>query len=189
MEQLQVEPNARWEAVVACDAAYDGTFYYAVMTTGIFCRPSCRARTPRKEHVSYYDCREDAMREGYRPCKRCRPDLLVYDPDRELVERVKRWLAEHVQEPLAMDRLEREIGVSRNHLLRLFSKNEGRSPKAHMTKLRIQRAAVLLRETSMSILQIALACGFVSLSHFYASFKQEYDVAPRVYRLREKGGA
>lgn len=77
--------DAKWTAVVACDRAFDGRFFYGVATTGVFCRPSCRARTPRREYVLFFDAAGEALARGFRPCKRCRPDLPAHDPALALV--------------------------------------------------------------------------------------------------------
>jgi AraC family transcriptional regulator of adaptative response / methylphosphotriester-DNA alkyltransferase methyltransferase len=77
--------DAKWAAVVACDRAFDRRFYYGVVTTGVFCRPSCRARTPRRENVRFFASAGEAEERGFRPCKRCRPDLPDHDPALSLV--------------------------------------------------------------------------------------------------------
>ena len=81
-----------WEAVKHSDASYDGLFFYAVKTTGIFCRPSCRSKLPKREHVRYFASAEQARAAGFRPCKRCRSDLLEYQPMRDIAWEVKQKL-------------------------------------------------------------------------------------------------
>ena len=90
-----ITADPRWARVLARDAAADGSFFYAVSTTGVFCRPSCGARTPRPEHVRFYPTAADAEAAGYRPCKRCRPDAVPGSPEwhvrADTTARAMRW--------------------------------------------------------------------------------------------------
>ncbi len=79
----------KWKAALSCDADYDGQFFYGVKTTGIFCRPSCKSKSPKREHVVFFDTAEQARKYGLRPCKRCRPDLLEFQPQKEAAEEIK----------------------------------------------------------------------------------------------------
>ena len=86
---MTLTDNEKWDAVVHCDPTYDGQFFYGVKTTGIFCRPSCKSKTPLRENVEFFDEAAVASARGMRPCKRCRPDLLDYAPTRELLSKIK----------------------------------------------------------------------------------------------------
>jgi len=129
---MKLRPETMWEAVVQCDGRYDGFFYYAIKTTGIFCRPSCRSKTPKRENVEFFFSREEALRKGYKPCKRCRPDLQtsIYDPNREWIQEVKNLLETEFDKPWTLQRLSKRIGISPHHLQRLFKKETGVSPSA-----------------------------------------------------------
>ena len=81
-----MDDNEMWQAVQTCDPAYDGEFFYAVQTTRIFYRPSCKSKCPRRNNVEYFKSSAEAEAAGYRPCKRCRHDLPQYDPDRDLAK-------------------------------------------------------------------------------------------------------
>lgn len=176
--------DEKWTAVAASDKNYDGLFFYGVKTTGIFCRPSCNAKIPRKENVTFFDAADEAIKEGFRPCKKCRPDLTAYNSDRELAERVKKGLDTHFADMQAVDRLTREIGISQNHLIRLFKQYFKCTPHQYLSTLRIQKSIHLLGKTQMTILQIALTCGFGSLSNFYKCFKEQTGRTPREYKKK-----
>jgi len=87
-----------WKAVVDCDKSYDGQFFYAVKTVGVYCRPSCKSRTPLRKNTNYFETQEDAEKAGFRPCKRCRPDLLDYAPMLELAQQTKNLIDDYFQE-------------------------------------------------------------------------------------------
>src|SRR5699024_9504338 len=96
-----------WEAAISCDARYDGIFFYAVKTTGIFCRPSCKSRIPNKKNVSFFMNVAEAQDAGYRPCKRCRPDLesKTYDPIQPVLDDTIQIIENHYDEKLLLDEL------------------------------------------------------------------------------------
>jgi len=96
-----LDDDSRWAAVVACDPAFDARFLYGVATTGVFCRPSCRSRTPRRENVVYFADAREAQARGFRPCARCRPDLPEHDPAGDRVEAARRVLLEHLEQDAA----------------------------------------------------------------------------------------
>lgn len=181
--------DARWAAVVACDPAFDARFLYGVATTGVFCRPSCRSRTPRRENVVYFADTSEALARGFRPCVRCRPDLPVHDPAQALVDQAKRLLAAHVADPretqAALAARLSGLGVSPGRLERLFDAREGRSIRRHLLALRLAKARDLLAGTDLPIAAVALDCGFESLSNFYKRFREHTGQAPA--RFRRKG--
>jgi len=182
------DDDAKWLAVVACDPRADGSFFYAVKTTGIFCRPSCASRTPLRNNVRFFDTPEEAMRDGFRPCKRCRPELHEYDPGRALVQQVKLACERHYADPGMLKRAVAELGVSRNHLMRLFRQHEGCTQTQYLARLQVGNAQKLLRETQDGILQISLDCGFASLSSFYKRFREITGTTPTVWRGSLQGG-
>ena len=109
-----------WRAVRNRDASCDGQFFYGVKTTGIYCRPSCISKLPQRDHVVFFRTREEAEKAGFRPCKRCRPDLLQYDPALELSQRTKELLERHYNDRAMLERDMKETGVSRKHLTQVF---------------------------------------------------------------------
>ncbi|GGE16067.1 hypothetical protein GCM10011571_17110 [Marinithermofilum abyssi] len=107
---MKIQREVLWEAVVQCDRSYDGSFYYAVKTTKIFCRPSCKSKTPKQENVEFFFDIAEPFRKGYRPCKRCRPDLSpTYDPQRELIAKVKEVLEDEYHKPWTLHTLSKQF--------------------------------------------------------------------------------
>jgi AraC family transcriptional regulator, regulatory protein of adaptative response / methylphosphotriester-DNA alkyltransferase methyltransferase len=178
----QISDNEKWCAVVSCDKAYDGQFFYGVETTGIFCHPSCKAKTPLRANVIFFANADNAVKAGFRPCKKCRPDLLLFEPDRELVKKAKSILDMHYNSPEKLQPLSKELGVSTSHLIRLFKQHYGLTPAHYITGLRIEKAVELLGQGGINILEIAYKSGFKSVSNFYRCFKEHMGHTPKEYR-------
>ena len=176
------DDDARWRAVVACDSCADGAFFYAVKTTGIFCRPSCNSKTPLRRNVRFFGTVVEAVQGGFRPCKRCRPELHKYDPGRELVGQVKLACELHYADAGMLKDVVSGLGVSRNHLMRLFRQHEGCTQTQYLVRVQVENAQKLLYETQDGILDIALACGFASLSSFYKRFREITGTTPTAWR-------
>jgi AraC family transcriptional regulator of adaptative response/methylated-DNA-[protein]-cysteine methyltransferase len=156
----------RWQAVIRRDAMRDGRFFYAVVTTGVFCRPSCASRLPRPENVRFFDTAEAAMAAGFRPCKRCRP----VDPPREERERaaIERACAilRSAETIPSLAELAREVGISRYHFHRLFKKVTGVTPKAYGAARRMDRLRDDL-SAGAPVAEAIFGAGFGSLSGAY----------------------
>ena len=175
--------SKKWEASTANDSSFDGIFYYAVKTTGIVCRPSCKSKIPNRENVSFFNSLEEALHSGYRPCKRCRPDLGVqYDPEKESVTLVCEILKNHYHNPELLEELPSRAGISSFHLQRLFKKVTGYTPKEYLQGIRVQKAAELIKQGQMNNTDVCLMVGFKSLSSFYSAFRQQMGVSPKEYR-------
>ncbi|PGS56296.1 bifunctional transcriptional activator/DNA repair enzyme AdaA [Bacillus sp. AFS041924] len=170
-----------WTAVEKCDENYDGVFIYAVQSTGICCKPSCKSRTPLKENVSFYSSFSLAIDDGYRPCKRCRPDLL-HSNEEDIILSAKRFIEKEYRSNLTLDRLAIEVGVSKFHLQRLFKKSTGISPLEYATKLKMKEATRLLQVTDDTITEIAYGLGFKSSAHFASLFRQQLNYTPTTFR-------
>ncbi|WP_408011590.1 bifunctional transcriptional activator/DNA repair enzyme AdaA [Pseudalkalibacillus sp. A8] len=172
-----------WEATIKCDARFDNTFYYAVKTTGIFCRPSCKSKAPNYENTVFFITADDALHSGFRPCKRCRPDLytLDYDPQNALVEKAKTFLEETYHEKLTLNHLADEIGVSQFYLNRIFKEKTGFTPHKYLEKLRIRKAITLLESTELTSTEICFQIGYETLSSFYKAFKRETSCSPKEF--------
>lgn len=175
----------KWMAFARSDAAYDGRFFAAVRSTGIFCRPSCTARTPLRKNVTFYDTAEEALTNGYRPCKRCRPDLLQYKPAEEAAERCRALLEREYLNPAPMARVLKALNTSPGHIGGLFKRQYGMTLVAYRNRLRIEEACRLLRETGKSVTEIAGSCGFMSHAAFYEAFKRHTGTSPQAYRAAE----
>ncbi len=165
-----------------CDGAFDGAFFYAVQTTRIYCRPSCKSKKPNLTNLRFFETAADARAAGFRPCKRCRPDLAEYSPARALAETMKAVILETYRDKPAMfERLSR-LPVSQKHAVSVFKAAYGAAPGAYADALRIKEARRLLAETDTPILDVAYALGFESLSAFYAMFGRAAETTPAAFR-------
>ncbi|MDH5673798.1 MAG: bifunctional DNA-binding transcriptional regulator/O6-methylguanine-DNA methyltransferase Ada [Myxococcales bacterium] len=179
------DDEKRWEAVAARDATADGSFYFGVRTTGIFCRPGCTARTPRKANVVYFESTSAAERAGYRACKRCRP--LDAPSERALAARIARacrLLSR--QQPIETRELAALLGMSCGHFQRLFKRQLGVTPQQYRRRVRSERARSLLSEAS-SVTDSLYEAGFESKSAFYASLGAELGMRPAAARAAGDG--
>jgi AraC family transcriptional regulator of adaptative response/methylated-DNA-[protein]-cysteine methyltransferase len=177
--------DPRWAAVVARDAAADGRFYYSVRTTGVYCRPSCSARPARPENVSFHDSAADAERAGFRPCRRCRPDLpALAERQSALVARVCRHIEAADAEP-GLQALADAAGLSPSHLHRIFKAATGLTPKAYGAAHRARRVREQLVRSG-TVTDAIYGAGFGSNGRFYEKSGQMLGMTPRQYRA---GGA
>jgi AraC family transcriptional regulator of adaptative response/methylated-DNA-[protein]-cysteine methyltransferase len=171
----------RWRAVQARDPAADGQFLYSVRTTGVYCRPSCAARPARSENVAFHETRVQAEAAGFRPCKRCRPDL----PPR--AEREAAMVAgacraiEAAEEAPSLGELARGAGVSPHHFHRLFKRIAGVTPKAYADAHRQRRVQDELG-AGAGVTQAIYAAGFNSSGRFYAAAPDMLGMTPSAYR-------
>lgn len=164
------------------DAAYDGQFYYGVKSTGIFCRPSCKSRPPRPENLVFFDTSAEAMAAGFRPCKRCRPDLEDYAPEQAMAEQIKLAIDQNYSSKLQLSQELVKLGLSQHRMRAVFKAQYGTTPSAYADRLRIQTAKQMLRNSQASVLDIALLLEFDSVSAFYAFFRKHTQQAPGEYR-------
>jgi AraC family transcriptional regulator of adaptative response / methylphosphotriester-DNA alkyltransferase methyltransferase len=178
--------NEKWQAVTKCSSEFDGLFFYGVKTTGIFCRPSCKSREPRRENVEFFDSLHEAVSSGFRPCKRCRPDLIGYDPDEEMAQKIKSIIDSNYPDKESIGREFNNLGISRNHMSGLFRKKYGMTPSKYTGKVRAAKSAELLESSDKSIMEIAFQCGFQSLSSFYELFRREKGMTPQEYRKEKE---
>lgn len=184
MEKLTRE--IMWEAVINNNQRYDGIFYYAVKSTGIFCRPSCKSKIPRFENVLFFGTAHEALTEGYRPCKRCRPDVIdtYHESIKEISQIVVNILQTEYQNPTILNELPSRVGLSPFHLQRSFKKHIGQTPKVFLQNIRIRQAKKLLETKEMNNTEICFAVGFDSLSSFYAVFRKMTGLSPKDYQFK-----
>ncbi|MFN2745165.1 MULTISPECIES: bifunctional transcriptional activator/DNA repair enzyme AdaA [Bacillus] len=175
----------RWRAIVENDRSYDGAFLYAVKTTGIFCRPSCKSRAPQIENVRIFQNAEQALAAGFRPCKRCRPDGALL-PDEELAEQVAHIIATHYREPLTLKALADISHVSPFHLQRIFKRIKGVSPVDYIRQKRISEAGKLLASSNQPMAEIAAAIGIANADYFAVLFKKIKGQTPTEYRQMKR---
>ncbi|HWQ80493.1 MAG TPA: Ada metal-binding domain-containing protein [Anaerovoracaceae bacterium] len=183
---MRYTEDEMWQAVVDCDESYNGKFFYAVKTVGAYCRPSCKSRTPLRKNVRYFETGEDAEKAGFRPCKRCRPDLLNYAPMFELAQQTKELIDGHYLQRERLAAEMKQLGVSANHLAAVFKQQYGMPPIQYLNQIRIGHAKKFLAETDMPIIDIAGEIGFDSLSAFYGFFKKQTGTTPKDYRSGSK---
>ncbi|GAA4194138.1 DNA-3-methyladenine glycosylase 2 [Microbispora amethystogenes] len=178
----QLDFDACYLAVSARDPRFDGRFYTAVTTTGIYCRPICPARTPGRANVRFYRHAAAAEAAGFRPCRRCRPELSPGDPGwdvrADLVGRALRLIDDGVADDSGVAGLARRLHVTERHLHRLFAAELGAGPLAVARTRRLLLAKQLLTETTLPITDVAFAAGFGSVRQFNAAMKESYGFAP-----------
>jgi AraC family transcriptional regulator of adaptative response / DNA-3-methyladenine glycosylase II len=168
------------------DPAFDGRFFVAVRTTGIYCRPVCPARTPKPENVDFYPSAAAAERAGFRPCLRCRPETAPFCPawkgTQTTVERALRLIEDGALDGGDVGSLAARLGVGPRHLSRLFGKHLGASPVEVAKTLRVQRAKRLLTESDLAVPEIAVRAGFTSARRMTAAFADLYGRPPSSLR-------
>ena len=178
--------DERWEAVRRRDPAADGAFYYAVQTTGVYCRPACAARLPRRENVSFHVSRADAERAGFRACKRCRPDQpALAERHADAVRAACRCIEEAVEMP-TLDALAQCAGLSPFHFHRVFKATTGVTPKAYADAYRAQRVRNALAADG-TVTAALYGAGFNSSGRFYATSSQLLGMTPKQYRAGGSG--
>jgi AraC family transcriptional regulator of adaptative response / methylphosphotriester-DNA alkyltransferase methyltransferase len=179
----QTVTDELYETMIRRDTKFDGKWYIGIVSTGIVCFPSCRSRLPKRENVRVFATLEDALRAGFRPCKRCKPDHpLGQSPDAEVANRVMEIIECRFHESLTLNALADELNMSPYHLQRTFKRFTGVSPAAELQRVRLQRAKERLETTDVPIRDIARRVGYQSASHFSATFRKAFGVSPNDYR-------
>ena len=191
---MVLNDDSAWLALKARDARFDGRIFVGVTSTGVYCRPVCRVRTPRRENCRFFETRAQAEAAAFRPCLKCRPEiapgLSAMDSSRVLADDAARRIeqAVHGGESLELPALAAKLGVTDRHLRRIFQAAHGVSPHEYLTTQRLLLAKQLLTDTAQPITQVALASGFASLRRFNAAFVERYRLNPSQLR-RERGSA
>lgn len=179
--QEQQLTEEQWQAIIHNDAAYDGSFFYAVKTTRIFCRPSCKSKAPNKENVRIFANAKQALDAHFRPCKRCRPTGQRL-PDREWVEQISRYIDAHYRQKLTLESLAEVCHGSPYHLHRTFRRIAGATPVEYAQRTRVRAAQELLAQTDHSVAQIARLVGLPNTPYFMTLFKKMTGRTPTEYR-------
>jgi len=179
-----------YRAVTSRDARFDGVFYTAVRTTGIYCRPSCPARTPLPHNVRFFASAAAAQDAGFRACRRCRPDTTPGSPEwnvrADAVARAMRLIGDGVVEREGVDGLASRLGFSTRHVNRMVTDELGAGPLALARSRRAQAARVLIETTDMAMSDIAFAAGFASIRQFNDSIRHVYAMSPTDMRGRRR---
>ncbi len=171
----------QWNAISHCDPSYDGKFFYAVKTTGVFCRPSCKSRVPNRDNVLVFMTADAAMADGFRACKRCRPDKFHW-PAEELSHRTIEYINTHYIEPLTLSVIARSLHINQYHLHHTFKRIVGKTPVEYLLQKRISEAKRLLKESNLTVTEVAVAVGFVNAAHFSTVFRKQQGFPPSTYR-------
>jgi AraC family transcriptional regulator of adaptative response / DNA-3-methyladenine glycosylase II len=190
-----LHPDACYLALKARDARFDGSFFTGVTSTGIYCRPVCKVRTPRRENCRFFAHAAQAESAGFRPCLRCRPELAphslrwsIQDASSVLAQQAARLLDEPEawgSETPSVELLASRLGVSDRHLRRIFEAQLGVSPIQYLQTRRLLTAKQLLADTDLPVTQVALVSGFASVRRFNAAFSEHYKLSPS--QLRREG--
>jgi AraC family transcriptional regulator of adaptative response / DNA-3-methyladenine glycosylase II len=189
---MPLDPAAAYLALKARDARFDGRLFVGVTSTGVYCRPVCRVRTPRLENCRFFDSRAQAEAASFRPCMKCRPEiapgLAHTDSSRSLSDAAARLIehAVHSGESTPLPELARRLGVTDRHLRRIFAAAHGVSPLDYLTTQRLLLAKHLLTDTGQPVTQVALASGFASLRRFNAAFVERYRFSPTQLRKERR---
>src|SRR5438309_3413614 len=182
----RLDDDACWSAVERRDRAADGTFVYSVRTTGVYCRPSCAARLPRRDNVAFYKTCTDAERAGFRPCKRCRPNAsTLAEVHAGAVARACR-LIEEAEEAPSLEALARAAGMSRFYFHRVFKTVTGVTPKAYAAGHRGKRVREEL-SSGESVTEAIYGAGFNSNGRFYAAAPGLLGMTPTQFRAGGTG--
>ena len=179
---MQTELHNRWQQVMARDARQDGRFVFAVRTTGVYCRPSCPSRRPRRDSVEFFSNPNEAERAGYRACLRCKPTEV--SAQAQYVMRA-RQLLDNAEGVVTLSELSKRVGLSAFHLQRLFKRATGLSPREYQSARRMQQVKAGLR-SSGDVTTALYDAGYGSPSRLYERAPQQLGMTPGQYR---RGGA
>jgi AraC family transcriptional regulator of adaptative response / DNA-3-methyladenine glycosylase II len=187
----KLDRESCYRAVKSRDRRFDGVFYTAVRTTGIYCRPSCPARTPAFGNVTFHPSAAAAQAAGYRACKRCLPDATPGSPDWDVAAtaagRAMRLIADGVVDREGVEGLAQHVGYTPRHLTRILTGELGAGPLALARARRAQTARVLIETTNLTYADIAFAAGFSSVRQFNVTIREVYAATPTELRGRRGG--
>jgi AraC family transcriptional regulator of adaptative response/methylated-DNA-[protein]-cysteine methyltransferase len=173
--------NKWWNAVLARDSGHDGEFFFAVTSTGVYCRPSCPAKRPRRENVAFFRRPEDAEKAGFRACLRCRPKSASRNPQADAVKKICRYIEQHLDEPVTLEHLGSAFGMSPFHLQRTFKKAVGITPRAYADSCRMKLLKQNL-QTGKSVTHSLYDAGYSSSSRLYERTASQLGMTPDKYR-------
>jgi AraC family transcriptional regulator, regulatory protein of adaptative response / methylated-DNA-[protein]-cysteine methyltransferase len=180
-DPMKLDEHCRWQAVAHRDSSLDGAFVFGVSSTGIFCRPSCPAKRPRRENVRFFDHALAAERAGYRACLRCRPKAVDGNPQDALVRAICRYIERHIEDRLTLSLLANQFRRSPFHLQRTFKAALGVSPKAYIDACRLRQVKQNL-QAGHNVTTSLYAAGYGSSSRLYERTATQLGMTPEKYR-------
>nr|WP_316639415.1 AlkA N-terminal domain-containing protein [uncultured Roseateles sp.] len=191
---LPLSPDACYAALQARDSRFDGKLYVGVTSTGIYCRPICRVRAPKRENCVFFAHAAQAEAAAFRPCLKCRPELApggalrwsVMDASKTLAQQAAAWLDGQAQAEASVEDLATHLGITSRHLRRIFAAEHGVTPLQYLQTRRLLLAKQLLTDTALPVTQVALQAGFASLRRFNAAFVEHYRLQPTALRREGK---
>jgi AraC family transcriptional regulator, regulatory protein of adaptative response / methylated-DNA-[protein]-cysteine methyltransferase len=180
-DPMKLREDRRWQAVVDRDSSLDGAFVFGVSSTGIFCRPSCPAKRPRRENVRFFEHALAAEHAGYRACLRCRPKAVDGNPQDAFVRGVCRYIEQHIEDRLTLGLLAKQFRRSPFHLQRTFKSALGVSPKAYVDACRLRQVKQNL-QAGQNVTTSLYAAGYGSSSRLYERTATQLGMTPEKYR-------
>lgn len=186
LEDIGVQEDDAWNRVLARDRSSDGVFFYAVKTTGIFCRPSCPSRKPKRENVQFFLSADRAEEAGYRSCYRCHPTSEVGTPTERRVQRAIEFIDQHLDEGITLERLAKAVGLSPFYLQRKFKEALGLSPRKYQDSRRLEAMKSNLQE-GMPVGRAVWAAGYGSTRGAYESVSAGLGMTPGAYKDGARG--
>jgi AraC family transcriptional regulator of adaptative response/methylated-DNA-[protein]-cysteine methyltransferase len=184
--EAKIHPDDAWAAILARDPAYADRFIYAVASTGIYCRPGCASRAPRREHLRLFSDPAAAEAAGFRACKRCRPDRGGLTATRRSIEAARQYLDAHLDETITLERLAEVAHMSPHHLQRTFKRHLGLSPRKYVEARRVEQLKERLRDGD-TVSRATFEVGYSSASRVYAQASTHLGMTPGVYRRGGQG--
>ena len=177
----QLSDDQRWNAVIARDGEHDGEFVFAVATTGVYCRPSCPARRPRRENVTFFPRPDRAEKAGFRACLRCRPRSSSGNPQSDFAKEICRYIEQHLDEPITLERLGKEFRQSPFHLQRSFKAAVGITPREYADSCRMRLLKRNL-QAGDNVTRAMYDAGYGSSSRLYEKTASQLGMTPDKYR-------
>jgi AraC family transcriptional regulator of adaptative response / methylphosphotriester-DNA alkyltransferase methyltransferase len=177
--------DEQWQAIANNDASYDGQFFYAVKTTGIFCRPSCKSRVPKRENIGFFENADQALAAHFRPCKRCKPTRQRL-PDEEWIAFITEYVDSHYDETLTLEVLALLSHGTPYHLHRTFKKIKGMTPVDYIQHVRMEKAKMLLTTFNDPVAEVGRSVGLSNTPYFITLFKRKTGQTPEAYRRQQK---
>lgn len=184
IEELNaIDEEVRWRAFDERDAKFDGMFFVAVLSTKIYCKPTCPARKPKRKNVQFFNSCDEAESAGFRACLRCKPK--EQNSQTDLIKRACRLIEENLEENISLERLSETLNINKFHLQKTFKKHTGVSPRKYAEIHRVKNFKKLLKDDDVSVTDAIYEAGFGSSSRLYEKSNTQLGMTPTTYR---KGG-